>query len=399
MSLLRPRRRTEARSRPAALPLSAYASLFTQTASGVPVGQDNAVRAAAVAACVRILKTTVAMLPVDEVTVSGRVRRPVDTPSPVVARPSARVSRRAWVAQVMHSLLTNGNYYALVVATDRVGRPVQVESVAPKDVTWISRGNVEVPYVAGEERDIWPLGDLIHIPASAFLCPGRVVADSPVDLARESIGTALAAERFGSQFFGDGAHPSSIVYSDQELDEPAAGKIKQAFLRATSGGREPAVLGSGLKYEQIQINPQDSQFLDLLRFEVEQACRFWGVPPQMVYAAVSGQSVTYANVNQADLQFLKYSVAHWIADIEDAWSSWIDDPRTVKFNINALLRMDTPTRFKSHETALRSGWLSVNEVRRLEDLEDIPDGDQYLWPPWRQFPMPDADDDPDEVDS
>lgn len=381
----------EKRSQFPTIPFHQVLAAWPSTAAGVSVTTESAMRSAAVAACVRVLKTTVAQLPVDQGRAEGtrRVQRPA---SQVVLKPSARVSRRAWVAQNMHSFLTDGNVYGQVVAYDRLtGLPTQVESLAPRDVHWRSTGDgVSVPYVRNEPKDIWPLGDLVHIPASAFLRPGCVVADSPVDLAKESIGTSLAAERFGAQFFGDGAHPSAIIRSDQELDEPAAKNVKNAVLGAMVG-REPAVLGSGLEYDQIQINPSDSQFLDLLRFECEQAARFFGVPPAMIYAAVSGQSVTYANVNQADLQYLKYSVAIWLADLEDAWSAWVA-PDTVKFNVNALLRMDTPSRFTVYDKAIRTGIYSVNDVRTLEDLEPIPDGDEYLWPPYRAFPI-DTDED------
>jgi hypothetical protein len=150
------------------------------------------------------------------------------------------------------------------------------------------------------------------------------------------------------------------------LTPDQAAAIKQSLMRAMTG-RAPAVLGADIEITPWQVNPADSQFLDLIRFEVEQACRFWGVPPSMVYAAISGQSVTYANVSQADLQFLKYSIQSWIIDLEDAWSELIAMPHEVKFNVNAVLRMDAESRAALAEKRLQSRTTTVNEVRALED--------------------------------
>ena len=110
-----------------------------------------------------------------------------------------------------------------------------------------------------------------------------------------------------------------------------------------------------------------------MRFEVEQACRFFGVPPSMAYAAVSGQSVTYANVSQADLQYLKHSLGIWLLDIEDAWSSLLPVDQTVKFNVEGLLRMDAEGRWKIHDLRLSNKTTSVNRVLALEDEPPIDD--------------------------
>jgi len=343
------------------------------TASGQVVNAETAMRSAAVAACVRVLKTSVAMLPVDVVRIQGKTRIEVTAP-PVVQKPSARVSQRAWVSQMMDSYLLAGNAYGQVTAVDRLQHPVQVESVAHGDVTWLAVDGSLHPYVRSQRSELWPVGDLIHLPASAFLPAGTRVALSPVELAKQSIGAGLAAEQFGAGFFGAAGHPSSIIYSDQALTADQAENIKARFKEAVKPGvREPAVFGSGLKYEPIQVNPSDSQFIDLLRFEVEQACRFFGVPPTMVYAAVSGQNITYSNITHNDLHFLKYSLTIWLADLEDAWSAMLDEPLRIKFNVDALLRMDATARWAIHDLRLKNRTTSVNEVRALEDQSPIPD--------------------------
>ena len=345
----------------------------TPTSSGQVVTIESAARSAAVSACQRVLTTSVSSLPVDVVRKVGS-RRQIVSPTPQVVRsPSGRVRRRVWVAQVMRALVGPGNAYGQVVAIDSGGMATQVEILAPRDVAWRKGADgVDKPFVNGAEHDLWPLGDIVHIPASAFIQPGSIVADSPVELAKNAIGVGLAAEDFGARFFGDGYHPTAVAKSDRDLTPEQAADIKAAINRMRHN-REPGVFGSGLAIEFPEINPEDSQFIDLMRFEVEQACRFWGVPPSMAYAAVSGQNVTYANVSEGDLQFLKHSLRSWLHDVEDAWSDLLRAPQQVKFNVNALLEVDAPKRHQLYERRLRARTITVNEIRALEDEEPFDD--------------------------
>lgn len=335
--------------------------------SGVPVTLESYTRSAAASACVRVLVSTVKKLPVDQVRYEGDRRVPMPK-AQIVRRPSTNVSQRGFVAQWMRSLCSAGNVYGEVVATrPGMALPRQVELMNPGRVSWSNSTGVWVPLVDGKPRDLWPLGDLWHRPATDFLPAGQPFALSPVELASTSIGTSLAAEEFGARFFADGAHPTSIVYSETALTKEQAEAIKGSILNAWRGSREPAVLGSGLRHEKVSVDPKDSQFLDLLRFEVEQACRWWGVPPSMVYAAVSGENVTYTNASQSDLNFLKHSIDNWLVDIEDAWSEWLPSPQVVKFNTSALLRMDDESRWRVHDLRLKNKTTTINAVRALED--------------------------------
>lgn len=347
--------------------------LLSPTSSGQVVTVESAARSAAVTACQRVLTTSVSSLPVDVVRTVGSRRQAVNPQPQVVRAPSGRVRRRVWVAQIMRSLVGPGNAYGQVVSIDASGMAAQVEILAPRDVSWrVGADGQQKPYVNGQEHDLWPIGDIVHIPASAFIQPGSIVADSPVDLAKNAIGVGLAAEDFGARFFGDGYHPTAVAKSTQDLTPEQAQAIKDSINRMRRN-REPGVFGSGLEIEFPEINPEDSQFIDLMRFEVEQACRFWGVPPSMAYAAVSGQNVTYTNVAEGDLQFLKYSLRVWLHDIEDAWSELLRGPQSVKFNVDALLEVDAPTRWKIHDLRLKNKTTSINAVRALEDEPPLDD--------------------------
>jgi HK97 family phage portal protein len=138
-------------------------------------------------------------------------------------------------------------------------------------------------------------------------------------------------------------------------------------MRATKGNREPAVLGAGLEVEPIMVNPNDSQFIDLMRFTTEESARFWRVPPSMIYAATSGQSVTYANASQNDLAYLKHSLEGHLVRIEKALTRLLPRPQFARFNRNAFLRSDPVTRSEVQDRRLRNKTLTVNEVRSQED--------------------------------
>lgn len=339
----------------------------SSTSAGVDVTTNTALQNIAVWACQRVLVSTIAMLPVDVVRRTGVIRTPVEPQPMLVRNPSGRVSRRGWVAQNMRALIGTGNTYGRVVDTDFLGRVTQIETVSPDAVHWQAEAGEEVPYVNGARQTLWPLGDLWHVPASQFLMPGSRVAMNPTEFAKTSIGTGIAAERFGANFFRDGLSPTAVATVNADINADQALAIKQSILGMSRGNREPAVVGSDVKIEPWTAKLTDSQFIELLQFEVLQACRVYGVPPSMAYAAVSGQNVTYANIGQADMQYLKFSVAGWLVDFEDAWSELIAAPDTVKFNVDALLRMDAIARAELAKSRLDAKTTTINVVRALED--------------------------------
>lgn len=363
---------TEERSSYSWAQLSAYLANYTSYfGSEVPI--DRALRASAVWGCVRVLAGSASMIPLDVVRVSGGRREPVSPTPALIGRPSLLVERDVWVHQVVSSMMTDGNAWGMVGAIDGRGVPTSIETLDPDAVSGREvRAGVISAVVDGERVKAWPHGPLWHVPG-VMVRAGSPFGLSPVRYASTGVDATLMAEMFGRDFFSGGGHPSSVIYSDDpNLDGDGAAAIKRAFLMAAEG-REPAVLGSGLKYEQVQVAPGESQFLELLRFEVENACRFFGVPPAMVYGAVSGQNVTYANVSQADLHYLKHSLEVPLTRVETALSRLLLRPQVVKFNRPALLKSDTAARYAAHLQALEGKWRTVNEVRQLEDEQPFDD--------------------------
>jgi HK97 family phage portal protein len=219
------------------------------------------------------------------------------------------------------------------------------------------------------------VGRLKVVQATPYMQPGKLLADSPVKLAKESIGIGLAAEEFMSTHFRDGGFPANVVYSDQELDTTAAEGLKARILAAISGNREPLILGSGLRWEVPSVD-SPAWAIDLLRFEIEQAARFFGIPPTMIYGSISGQAVTYSNLTQSETSFLKLSLKSWMEDLEVGWSALLPGSQRVRFNADDFLRMDAETRHKDQAVRLASKTATINEIRLEEDRDPF-DGEEW----------------------
>ena len=332
----------------------------------------DALRNDAVWACVDVLSSSVSTLPLDVVRAQNGTRLPV-TPTPsLVLQPSAQSTTDVWLYQLMWSMLNDGNAFGLVTATDSRAYPTFIELVHPLCVTErkVVDGVKQVK-VDGVVHRAFPFGDLWHVPGK-MVVPGSPFGLSPVEYAATAINAGLSAEDFGFRFFDDGGHPSAIIYADRDLTSDQAAMVKQKFKESTRGNREPAVFGSGLKYEAITVNPQESQFLDLQRYTVEKVARFFGVPPSMVYGAVSGQAVTYSNATQADLHYLKHNLDGYLVRIETALTALLPRPQQVRFNRSALLRTDAQGRHTVYGQRLQQKTMTVNEVRALEDEPPFP---------------------------
>ena len=350
---------------------------FSTPTAGEPVSLDSALLNVAFGACRRVLVTEVSQLPIHTYRERDGRKTRISNPQ-IVASPSVQVLRRGWTSQVMDSLVRAGNAYLRATDVDMAtGRLMRAEPINPTAVTWQAEDNVLRPYVNGVQQTLWPLGDFVHIPASAFLTSGSPVAMSPVELARESISTDQAANKYVAGFFANDGHPKKIIFSDQELKPAQAAEIKAKYAAATAGGAVP-VFGRGLHLEEFQASPSDTEFLDLLQFDVVQACRVTGVPPSFVYASISGQNVTYSNANMGDIQFLKHGLSTWLGDLEDHITSWLAGPQFVKFNVDALLRVTPAERHDIYKTRLESQTITVDEIRELED--ETPFGGEYAKP-------------------
>ncbi len=335
----------------------------------VQVTPESALRLSSVWACVRLLSDAVSTLPLDVFRNDEEIGLPA-----LLASPAAGWSLVEWVYAIMQSLLLRGNAYGLITA--RSGprlTPAQVELVNPDNMTVMVDPDGRVAYrYKGREinrEDLW------HV--RAFVTAGSPVGLSPIAYAQETIGLGLSTQRFGRQFFTEGASPSGIlsIPTGTAMSQERVQAIKEMLRVATRGKRDPLIVTgtADTKWQSISIAPNESQFVESRRLGVAEIARTFGVPPEMI-GGEAGGSLTYATVEGRALDFVKFSLTPWIVRLEKAISDLLPRGQTVKFNVNALLRGTTKERYDAHKVALDAGFMTVDEVRQLEDLPPLAPG-------------------------
>lgn len=350
------------------LPPDVIARMHTAGPSGVYVGDaDTAMRHDAVWACVTKISQDVSMMPVDTGRTGPTGWVDVDPKPQIIAAPSALVEPLDWRYQVLASWLTAGNVWGLVTQTTPDGRFIlRLELQAPRSIRIHPTAAGPEFFVDNEQHWLWPVGDLWHKPA--YTMPGHLLGLSPIAYHAAKIGLGLTAEKFGADYLGDGGHPSALIQPAEAVTEIQATSIKSRFMDLTRGNRDPIVLPATTKYTPIQVNPQESMFLDTMRYTTNSiiARVFLEDPADYGSAADGGTSMTYANRSDADLARVKRR-QFWITKLQSALSDLAPPGVIVRLNTSAALMMTTLERHQVHALRLKSETMTVNEVRRIED--------------------------------
>lgn len=345
--------------------------------SGESVTDDSAMRLSAVWGCVDLIAEIVSTLPIDEYTNTGpggspeKQRRPrlLDDPG------GDGYGFEVWCRQLMISELLRGNQYGLIQSLDDRGYPNVIQNVHPDRISYDHRRDQW--FLDGKSIDRYPFGEaqLWHVPA--YSVPGTPMGLAPISYAAQTIGLGIATQRFGAQWFGDGAHPTATLTGEQPISEDDAKLLKQRILATMHDNREPLVLGAGYKLEPIQVAPEESQFLETIAANADDVARFFFRRPPG-----EGGQVTYANVEARSLDMLVYTVNPWLVRLERALTRLRPRGRYVKFNADAIVRPDTKTKAEVDALTLRAGLQTPNERRRIHDLSPLPGGDELNWPPF-----------------
>jgi len=330
--------------------------------AGQVVTTESALRLSTVWACVRLRAELLSTLLLGVYRNVGGRPVPAPTPKVLVAPGGDQVDIVDWLHMSQVSLDLRGNAFGLVVDRDGLGYPRQIELQNPDAVApWVDADGKRRYRVGGK---VYPASEVWH--ERAYVFPGRTLGLSPIAFAAVSMGVAIAAEQFGANWFADGAHPSAILTTTGDVKQGSAQIVKDRFLNAIRGKREPVVLGNDVKYQAIQVAPNESQFLDTQKWSVPQICRLFGVPPELV-GGEAGNSLTYANVEQRGLDFLTYGFGPTLARRQTALTRLTPRPQYVRFNAGALLRTDLKARYDSYRLGLEAGFLGEDEVRALEE--------------------------------
>ena len=344
---------------------------YPNTPAGVTVTAETAPKLSAVWACIRLIADTISTLPVDVYRAGSR--EPLDKP-PILVKPAAGMDFGEWVWCLLYEALTSPAAWCLV--TDRAGAGLRPSQLEP-----LGRGRVTVTNQAdrdGRIRTVHRLDGREVDPDSLwrfrlYPTPGTPAGLDPIGYAAETIGQALAAQRYGSKFFGDSAIPSMALVTEQSLSREQALEAKEMWEAAHKGKRGTAVLGNGLTPKPLSVDPAGAMFLETQRWSLQQVARYFGVPPEMV-GSDSGNPKTYASLEMRNQDFLTFGIGPKIARFESALNALLPRGQFCKFNAAALLRTDLKSRYESYAIGLDKGFLTLDEVRALEDREPLPEG-------------------------
>jgi HK97 family phage portal protein len=286
------------------------------------------------------------------------------TPTPLwIRQPDPKRTREVWMEQTVNSLALSGNAYWLVSRNPR-NETVGLEVLNPFDVL-INTDDFGNPVFYTYRGTLkYSLDQVQHL--ALMRVPGNVYGLGPIQAAQKELLNARDTRDYAATWFDNGGVPSGVLKSDQMLSPDAAEAAKTAWNALGSGGT--VVLGNGLSYQSMYLNPRDAQFIEAQAWNVQQVGRLFGIPANMLMASVDGNSMTYTNMEQEQMAFVRYTLSQYIVEIESAMSYLSTRGVEVKVNVDSLLRSDTLTRYQAHQIALASGWMSIDEVRHIEDL-------------------------------
>lgn len=350
--------------------------------------QGDPNRHGAVFACKDLIARMVSTLPVHEYTrdAEGRLVRSDRQPS-ILEEPEADVDITEWLyAQIFGGLLTPGMAFGYVSQVNPDGSAATVVALDSADVELLPRRNRLDPArwsVFGQVEAPWPLGRLWI--ARGYPMPGTPIGLSPLGLARLSVGIGLSARQYAADWFQQGHVPPGTLEHPDKQPKEVRTEVQRQWADDTAESREVRVLTGGWTFKPQRVSAEESQFLETINANAADVCRFFGVSPEDIGASSGSGSVTYANVEQRQLQLLVRTVGPWVVRLERRLSRLVPVGREVRFTLDGLLRTDARTRASIINDEIRAGRLSVNEARALEDRPGIgQDGDRFLWPPLRQ---------------
>ena len=373
---------------------SSYSFYMGGSSAGKNVNERSAMQMTAVYSCVRILAEAIAGLPLHlyRYKEDGGKERAIDNNLYHLLHdePNKEMSSFIFRETLMTHLLLWGNAYAQIIRNGK-GEVVALYPLMPNKMQVDRDENGELYYIYTRSSDeaktmegvtvyLTPR-DVLHIPGLGF---DGLVGYSPIAMAKNAIGLAIATEEYGAKFFANGAAPSGVLEHPGTIKDPS--RLREnwnsTFGGSTNSGKV-AVLEEGMKYTPISISPEQAQFLETRKFQIDEIARIFRVPPHMVGDL---EKSSFSNIEQQSLEFVKYTLDPWVIRWEQSLSRALlneDEKRKYffKFNLEGLLRGDYESRMSGYAVARQNGWMSANDIRELENMDKIPaedGGDLYL---------------------
>jgi len=361
---------------------------FGGTASGKAVNERTAMTVTAVYACVRILAEAIAGLPLHVYKYKPDGGKERDIAHPLFRllhdAPNPEMTSFVFRETLMSHLLLWGNAYAQIIRDGR-GQVLALYPLLPSRMQ-VDRdkatGRIVYTY-AKEDGPVIPLRreDVLHIPGLGF---DGLVGYSPIAMAKNAVGLALATEEYGAAFFANGANPGGVLEHPGVIKDVQ--RVKESWnagYQGSGNAHKIALLEDGMKFHAIGIPPEQAQFLETRKFQINEIARIFRIPPHLIGDL---EKATFSNIEHQSLEFVKYTLDPWVVRWEQSLMQALLLPMEkaeyfIKFNLDGLLRGDFKSRNESYATGRQNGWLSANDIRELEDMNRIPEdegGDAYL---------------------
>jgi len=358
---------------------------FGTSSSGKAVNEKIALQTTAVYACVRILAETIASLPFHtyRYTLNGK-EKAIEHPIYYLlhSEPNPEMTSFVFRETLMSHLLLWGNAYAQIIRDGR-GRVLGLYPLLPNRMSVNRNNQGELVYQYEKDGQTYFLRsyEVLHIPGLGF---DGLIGYSPIAMAKNAIGMAIATEEYGAKFFDNGANPGGVLEHPGVVKDPA--RIREswnAVYQGSSNAHRVAVLEEGMKFQSIGIPPEQAQFLETRKFQLNEIARIFRIPPHMIGDL---EKSSFSNIEQQSLEFVMYTLDPWVVRWEQAIQRALfteNEKRQyfVKFNVDGLLRGDYQSRMNGYAVGRQNGWLSANDIRELENLNRIPEdlgGDLYL---------------------
>jgi HK97 family phage portal protein len=368
------------------LPGSNYSFFFGDTTSGKNVNERSAMQTTAVYSCVRILSEAIAGLPLHtyQYKPDGGKEKAINHQLYYLLHdePNPEMTSFVFRETLMSHLLLWGNAYAQIIRDGR-GNPLALYPLLPDRMTVDRTANGELYYEYRTDTGMAVLRseEVLHIPGLGF---DGLVGYSPIAMSKNAIGMAIACEEYGAKFFANGASPGGVLEHPGVVKDPA--RVRESWnsvYQGSNNAHRVAVLEEGMKFQSIGIPPEQAQFLETRKFQINEIARIFRIPPHMVGDL---EKSSFSNIEQQSLEFVKYTLDPWVVRWEQAIQKSLilpSEKRTyfVKFNVDGLLRGDYASRMSGYATGRQNGWLSTNDIRMLENLNCIPEelgGNLYL---------------------
>lgn len=376
----------KARDKPQNAVSSAPTFYCGSSGSGKSVTAQSAVQLTTVYACVRVIAETIASLPfsVYEQTEGGSVKAK-DHPLQRLLHdePNPEMTSFAWRETMLTHLLLWGNSYSQIIRTGRNGI-VGLYPLLPDHMTVDrnSKGVLTYTYVTSDGKTVLlDPDDVLHIPGLGF---DGVVGYSPIALEKNAVGLGIAAEEYGSKFFQNGARPSGVLTHPNTVKDPK--RLRESWNAAYGGSGNSgkvAVLEEAMTFTPISLPNNEAQFLETRKFQVEEICRIFRVPPHLVGDL---EHATFSNIEHQGISFAVHTIRPWLVRIEQSinralFSDTEKGRFFAQFNIDGLMRGDYKSRMEGYAIARQNGWMSANDIRELENLNPLPEeegGNAYL---------------------